>query len=84
MESVIQTRLAIFHQQTIPVLDWWRQRCDAQGRASGEEQQQHRRGGKRLQLWDVQGEQSIEAVYDDVRRVFGEFIAHCFDDMTPG
>ena len=80
VDSVINARLAIYHQQTVPVLDWWRRRCKSQ-EAQDQETQLLELRGDRLHLWDVEGEQSIEAVYDDVRRVYAEFIAHCSDHM---
>ena len=45
------------------VVDWWK-------RDEGEEE---RKEGQRRRLWEVDGEQSIEAVYEDVRRVFLEW-----------
>ena len=66
--EVMEKRLTTFHEETMKgVVDWWKRQESEEG-----EEGQGKGEGKR-RMWEVDGERSIDAVYEDVRRVFLEW-----------
>ena len=62
-EEVVRERLRVFHGETEGVLRWWREECERRRKVGGEGW-----------TYDVDGERSIPEVYEDVRRVYLQFI----------
>ena len=62
-EEIMRERLRVFHGETEGVLRWWREECERRRKVGGESW-----------MYDVDGERSIPEVYEDVRRVYLQFI----------
>ena len=62
-QEVVVERLRVFHGETEGVLRWWREECE-----------RRQKGGGVGWMYDVDGDKSIPDVYEDVRRVYLQFI----------